>query len=55
METTDGSKKYHIKFTNGKTTEASVVIVGVSQSVPATGFLPTTALDAEGKVKIRSK
>lgn len=55
VETEDGSTKYKVKFTDGSTTEASVVIMGVSQSIPATEFLPAAALGAEGKVKIRPK
>lgn len=55
VETDDGSTKYKVKFTDGSTTEASVVIMGVSQSIPATEFLPAAALGAEGKVKIRPK
>ncbi|KAJ3492771.1 hypothetical protein NLG97_g5156 [Lecanicillium saksenae] len=54
IETTDDSVKHSAKFTNGEKTEASVVIVGVSHSIPATDFLPASALDEEGKVKIRS-
>lgn len=55
VESTDGSRKYVAHFTNGNTAEASVVIVGVSQSIPATEFLPAAALDNEGKVNIRPK
>ncbi|KAM3516847.1 hypothetical protein NHJ13051_009525 [Beauveria bassiana] len=53
VDSADGEPKYLAKFTNGSTMEASVVIVGVSQSVPATEFYPAAALDADGKVKIR--
>ncbi|KAK8140725.1 hypothetical protein G3M48_002341, partial [Beauveria asiatica] len=53
VDSADGEPKYLARFTNGSTMEASVVIVGVSQSVPATEFYPAAALDADGKVKIR--
>ncbi|KAM3446733.1 hypothetical protein MY3296_009402 [Beauveria thailandica] len=53
VDSADGEPKYLARFTNGRTMEASVVIVGVSQSVPATEFYPAAALDADGKVKIR--
>ncbi|KAJ3481808.1 hypothetical protein NLG97_g7727 [Lecanicillium saksenae] len=54
MGSANGDTKYLAKFTNGHTIEASLIIVGVSQSVPATDFLPKAALDENGKVKIRS-
>ncbi|TQV90997.1 pyridine nucleotide-disulfide oxidoreductase AMID-like [Cordyceps javanica] len=54
IETADGSIKYQAKFTNGETLNVSLVIVGVSQSIPATDFLPAEARDTDGRVKIRS-
>ncbi|EGX89573.1 pyridine nucleotide-disulfide oxidoreductase AMID-like, putative [Cordyceps militaris CM01] len=53
VPTEDGSAKYRAAFTNGNTIDVSLVIVGVSQSVPATEYLPAAARDAEGRVKIQ--
>ncbi|OAA72427.1 Pyridine nucleotide-disulfide oxidoreductase, NAD-binding domain protein [Cordyceps fumosorosea ARSEF 2679] len=53
VETADGSAKYSAKFTNGTAMDFSMVIVGVSQSVPATDFLPVAARDEDGKVNIQ--
>ncbi|WXC47458.1 hypothetical protein QX201_007176 [Fusarium graminearum] len=53
LETTDGSEKYDVEFTNGHKMSASVVIMAISRSVPTTTYLPTSALDEEGFVKIK--
>ncbi|KAI6783662.1 uncharacterized protein J7T54_005691 [Emericellopsis cladophorae] len=49
----DGAPRFEILFTNGKTMVASEVIMAISKSVPTTTYLPTSALDEEGLVKIR--
>ncbi|OAQ60784.2 pyridine nucleotide-disulfide oxidoreductase, NAD-binding domain-containing protein [Pochonia chlamydosporia 170] len=53
IETSDGSEKYQVRFTNGTTTYASLVIMAVSKSIPSTSYLPASALDSEGYVKIQ--
>ncbi|EWZ96636.1 hypothetical protein FOWG_03942 [Fusarium oxysporum f. sp. lycopersici MN25] len=53
VETTDGSEKYEIEFTNGHKMFASEVIMAISRSVPTSTYLPTSALDADGLVKIK--
>ncbi|CCT73411.1 related to pyridine nucleotide-disulphide oxidoreductase AMID-like [Fusarium fujikuroi] len=53
VETTDGSEKYEIEFTNGYKMFASEVIMAISRSVPTSTYLPTSALDADGLVKIK--
>lgn len=55
VETTDGSEKYEIEFTNGHKMFASEVIMAISRSVPTSTYLPTSALDADGLVKIKPK
>lgn len=55
VESEDGATKYRATFTNGTSMDASVVIVGVSQSVPATDFLPAEALAVSGRVKVQPK
>ncbi|RGP64181.1 apoptosis-inducing factor 2 [Fusarium longipes] len=53
VETTDGSEKYDIEFTNGHRMSASVVIMAISRSVPTSTYLPASALDEDGFVKIK--
>ncbi|KAF4965675.1 hypothetical protein FZEAL_10738 [Fusarium zealandicum] len=53
IETTDGSEKYEVEFTNGHKMFASVVIMAISKSVPTTSYLPASAVDEEGYVKIK--
>ncbi|KAF4971922.1 hypothetical protein FSARC_1365 [Fusarium sarcochroum] len=53
VETDDGSDKYEIEFTNGNKSFASEVIMAISKSVPTSTYLPTSALNEEGYVKIR--
>ena len=55
LETTDGSKKQEIEFTNGHKLIASEVVMAISRSVPTTTYLPNNALDSEGYVHIRPK
>lgn len=55
LESAGGVTRYLAKFENGNTIETGVVIVGVSQSVPATEYFPAVALDGSGRVKIRPK
>ncbi|KAF5010495.1 hypothetical protein FDECE_3350 [Fusarium decemcellulare] len=53
LETTDGSEKHEIEFTNGHKMFASEVIMAISKSVPTSKYLPASALDEEGYVKIK--
>lgn len=55
VEEADGSKKYEIDFTNGEKRVTSKVINAISKSTPSTAFLPSSALDEEGYVKILPK
>lgn len=55
IETTDGSVKKEIEFTNGDRMFASEVFMAVSKSVPTTTYLPASVLDEEGYVHVRSK
>lgn len=55
IDTLDGTRKYEIEFTNGHKMAASEVIMAMSNSVPSTTFLPPSALDSEGFVKIQPK
>lgn len=54
-ETTDGSSKYELEFTNGHKMAASEVIMAVSKSKSTATYLPSSALDEEGYVKIEKK
>lgn len=55
VETTDGSVKYDLEFTNGHKMAASDVVMAISKSVPSTTYLPSSALNEEGYVKIQPK
>ncbi|KAH7311721.1 putative pyridine nucleotide-disulfide oxidoreductase AMID-like protein [Stachybotrys elegans] len=52
LDTVSGRKRYEVEFTNGHKILANEVIMAISKSVPTTSYLPTSALDAEGYVKI---
>nr|WIL77448.1 ccp10 [Clonostachys rosea] len=54
VENPDGTSKYEIEFTNGHKMVASQVVMAISKSVPATGYLPASALNSEGYVKIEA-
>lgn len=54
VESTDGAPKYEIEFTNGSKITASEVVMAISRSVPTTSYLPASAVDEEGYVKINS-
>ncbi|KYK58450.1 Pyridine nucleotide-disulfide oxidoreductase, NAD-binding domain protein [Drechmeria coniospora] len=49
----DGSTRYDIEFENGHKMVASEIIMAVSKSTPASSYLPPSALDDEGYVKIQ--
>lgn len=49
-----GKTVTEIFFTDGEKMIASVVILAVSKSTPATEFLPKEALEEEGLIKVRS-
>ncbi|KAM5348570.1 hypothetical protein ACJ41O_008394 [Fusarium nematophilum] len=53
VETDDGSPKYEVEFTNGHKMVASEVIMAISKSVPTSTYLPASALEEEGYVKIK--
>ncbi|KAL2258369.1 hypothetical protein VTK26DRAFT_8344 [Humicola hyalothermophila] len=50
----NGKTCFRVHFTNGHTMLADQVVMAVSKSVPTTTYLPKTALDEEGYVKIRA-
>ncbi|KGQ07550.1 Apoptosis-inducing factor A [Beauveria bassiana D1-5] len=52
VETTDGSTKYDVEFTNGHKMTASEIIMAVSQPMSTATYMPTTALDENQLVKI---
>ncbi|POR31955.1 Thioredoxin reductase [Tolypocladium paradoxum] len=54
VETVDGSTKYMLEFTNGHKMLASQVIMAVSKSVATSSYLPCSAVDEEGYVKIQA-
>lgn len=54
-ETLDGSTKYELEYENGHKMAASDIIMAVSQPVPTTTYMPSSALDKEGLVRIKPK
>lgn len=54
-ETTDGSTKYELEFSNGHKMVASDVIMAISRPASTTTYLPTSAHDEEQLVKINPK
>ncbi|UKZ82206.1 hypothetical protein TrVFT333_009990 [Trichoderma virens FT-333] len=52
VESSDGSPKYEVEFTNGHKMTASVVIMALSNSISTASYLPSSATDPEGLVKI---
>lgn len=55
VQTNDGEVCYELRFTNGSKLLASKVIEAISKSVPSASYLPKSALDEEGYVKISAK
>lgn len=55
VETTDGSVKHEVEFTNGHKIFASEVVMAVSKSTRTTNYLPESSVDEEGYVKIKTK
>ncbi|KAF5001436.1 hypothetical protein FGRMN_1032 [Fusarium graminum] len=53
VQTTDGSVKYEIEFTNGHKMFASQVVMAISRSAPTSTYLPAYSLDKDGFVKIK--
>ncbi|KAK7414731.1 hypothetical protein QQX98_006415 [Neonectria punicea] len=53
LETTDGSTKHEIEFTNGHKMFASEVVMAISKSTRTSNYLPDSAVDEEGYVKIK--
>ncbi|PNY26681.1 Thioredoxin reductase, partial [Tolypocladium capitatum] len=54
VEMLDGSTKYALEFTNGHKMFASQVIMAISRSVPTSSYLPSSAVDEAGYVKIQA-
>ncbi|KJZ78838.1 hypothetical protein HIM_01611 [Hirsutella minnesotensis 3608] len=52
VDTVDGSSKYSVQLTSGRKIHTSEVITALSKSVPSASYLPRSALDEEGYVKI---
>jgi len=50
----DGSVAYDVEFTNGHKMVCSEVITAISNSIPSTSYLPSSALDEDGYVNVRS-
>lgn len=55
VESSDGSSKYEVEFTNGHRMTASTVIMALSKSISTASYLPSSATDSEGLVKVVSK
>lgn len=55
VDTADGSSKYELTFTNGHKMVASEVIMALSQSRTTSTYLPSSATDEEGFVKIQPR
>lgn len=55
VETADGVPQYEIEFDSEKTIVASEVIMAMSKSTPTTTYLPKSAINSEGYVKILPK
>lgn len=55
IATASGSFRYEVEFTNGHKMVANEVIMAISKSIPSTTYLPASALDEEGYVKILPK
>ncbi|KAL7948202.1 hypothetical protein V8C42DRAFT_244780 [Trichoderma barbatum] len=54
VDSSDGSSKYEVEFTNGHRMAASIVIMALSNSISTASYLPSSATDDEGLVKILS-
>ncbi|KAL7787099.1 FAD/NAD(P)-binding domain-containing protein [Trichoderma ceciliae] len=54
VESSDGSSKYEVEFTNGHKMAASMVVMALSKSASTASYLPSSATDSEGLVKILS-
>ncbi|KAK3185583.1 hypothetical protein K4F52_005683 [Lecanicillium sp. MT-2017a] len=54
IKTPDSTGKYQVNFSDGSHMQASAVVMAISNGVPSTHFLPTTALDEQGYVRIRA-
>ena len=52
VEVRDGVEKKVVELSDGRKVVASEVITALSRSVPSSTFLPGSALDEEGYVKI---
>lgn len=52
IKTDPGSKSWRLTLANGEQITAGHVITAISRSTPTSGYLPATALDKHGYVKI---
>lgn len=55
VESEDGSPRFRLTLKDGSHMFAGNVIRAISKAIPSTSFLPETALDSEGYVKVDSK
>ncbi|WYZ44795.1 hypothetical protein EsH8_VIII_000111 [Colletotrichum jinshuiense] len=55
VQTRDGCTWYDLEFTNGHKMSTSKVIHAMSRSSPSTSFLPLSAKDTKGFVKVQAK
>jgi len=52
LETGDGVTRYEVEFTNGHKMIVNDVTMAISKSEPSTSYMPKSALDEEGYIKI---
>ena len=55
LDSPDGVKKLEVTFANGAKMLASEVVMAISRSQPSTAYLPPSALDPDGYVKVQSR
>jgi thioredoxin reductase len=55
LETGDGVTRYEVEFTNGHKMIVNDVTMAISKSEPSTSYMPKSALDEEGYIKINPK
>lgn len=52
LESGDGITRYEVEFTNGHKMIVNDVTMAISKSEPSTSYMPKSALDEEGYIKI---
>lgn len=55
VKTLDGSSEHEVELTDGRKIRASKVIMALSKSTTTSSYLPPSALDQDGFVKIEAK